>query len=67
MVEFLPLNYIEIFNILKKICDDEKIKYEDEVLKGLARRAGNDARSAVNDLQTLTIEAKELTKKAWRN
>jgi replication factor C large subunit len=63
MVEFLPLNYIEIFNILKKICDDEKIKYEDEVLKGLARRAGNDARSAVNDLQTLTIEAKELTKK----
>ena len=64
MIEFAPLDYLDIFKILEKICDNEKIKYEEEVLKGLARRAGNDARAAINDLQTLTIEAKELTKKS---
>ncbi|MAE42340.1 hypothetical protein CMO93_01100 [Candidatus Woesearchaeota archaeon] len=64
MIEFSPLDYLPIFEILKKICDKEKIMYEENVLKGLARRAGNDARSAINDLQTLTIEAKELTKKS---
>ena len=64
MVEFAPLDYLSIFEILKKICEKEKIKYEEEILKGLARRAGNDARAAINDLEILTIEAKELTKKS---
>ncbi len=62
MVEFDPLDSATIFEILKKICDKEKIKYEDDVLRGLARRAGNDARAAINDLQTLSIEANSLTK-----
>ena len=62
MIEYYPLDYMDIFRILKNICDGEKIKYEEEILKGLARRAGNDARAAINDLETLTIEAKELTK-----
>ena len=64
MIEFTPLDYSNIFKILKKICDDEKIKYDEMILKGLARRAGNDARAAINDLETLTIEAKEFTKKS---
>ena len=64
MIEFAPLDYLSIFEILKKICEQEKIKYEEEILKGLARRAGNDARAAINDLEILTIEAKELTKKS---
>ena len=64
MIEFTPLDYLSIFEILKEICNNEKIKFEEMILKGLARRAGNDARAAINDLQTLTIEAKELTKKS---
>jgi len=64
MIEFPPIDYLSIFNILKNICKNEKIKFEDIVLKGLARRAGNDVRSAINDLQTLTIETNELTKKS---
>jgi replication factor C large subunit len=64
MIEFAPLDYLPIFNILKTICEKEKIKFEEEVLKGLARRAGHDARAALNDLQTLTLETKELTKKS---
>jgi len=64
MIEFVPLEYTAIFEILEKICENEKIKFEEIILKGLARRAGNDARAAINDLETLTIEAKELTKKS---
>lgn len=64
MIEFIPLDYLSIFEILKNICSKEKIKHEEEILKGLARRAGNDARAAVNDLQTLSMEAKELTKES---
>ena len=64
MIEFIPLDYLSIFEILKNICNKEKIKYEEEILKGLARRAGNDARAAINDLQTLSMEAKELTKES---
>ena len=64
LIEFGPLDYLPIFKILKKICDKEEIKYEEGVLKGLARRAGGDARAAINDLQTLTFESKELTKKS---
>jgi len=63
MIEFSPLDYSDVFEILKEICDNEKIKYDELVLKGLARRAGNDARAAINDLETLSIETKELTKK----
>jgi len=62
MIGFEPLDYLEIFKILGKICKNEKIKYEDMILKSLARRAGNDARAAINDLQTLAFETKELTK-----
>ena len=64
LIEFAPLDYLEIFKILGKICKNEKIKYEDMILKSLARRAGNDARAAINDLQTLAFETKELTKKS---
>ena len=52
MIEFIPLDYLSIFEILKKICCKEKIKYEEEILKGLARRADNNERAAVIDLQT---------------
>ena len=62
LIEFQPLDYLSIFKILKKICDKEKINYEDTVLKSLARRSGGDLRSSINDLQLLSIESQELTK-----
>ena len=64
MIEFKALDYLSIFKILKKICDNEKIKFDEEVLKALARRAGGDARAAINDLQNLTQEKKELSKES---
>ncbi|MBI2660235.1 replication factor C large subunit [Candidatus Woesearchaeota archaeon] len=64
MLKFKPLDYMSIFKILKRICDKEKIKYEDEVLKILCRRCGGDVRAAINDLQLLAHEKRELTKES---
>ena len=62
LIEFKQLDYFSIFNILKRICEHEKIKYKEDVLKALSRRAGGDARAAINDLQMLSQQKKELTK-----
>lgn len=64
LIEFKQLDYLSIFKILKRICGNEKIKYDEEVLKALSRRSGGDARAAINDLQALTQEKKELTKES---
>lgn len=53
-IEFGTLSYVTVFNILKKICESEKINYKEDVLKDLARRSGGDARGAINDLQIIT-------------
>jgi len=60
MIEFQTLSYVSIANILKRICENEKIKYDENVLKDLARRAGGDARAAINDLQTICVTKKVL-------
>lgn len=64
LMEFKQLDYIAVFQILKRICDREKIKYEDDILKSLARRSAGDARAAINDLQSLAQEKKELAKES---
>ncbi len=64
LIEFKALDYASVFKILQRICENEKIKYEEDVLKALSRRAGGDARAAINDLQTLTQDKKELTKQS---
>jgi len=64
MIEFKQLDYMSIFKILQRICDSEKIRYEEEALKVLSRRSGGDARAAINDLQNLVHDKKELTKES---
>ena len=62
-IKFEPLDYLSTFNILKKICEKEKIKFEEDALKALSRRAGGDARAAINDLQAIAEEG-NITKNA---
>ena len=64
MIEFVQLDVVSLSSILKKICEHEKIKYNEDVLKSLARRTGGDARAAINDLQTLSNEKNEITKES---
>ena len=58
MIEYVTLDHKNVFLILKKICDEEKVEYTDDVLKTFARRVGSDLRAAINDLQTLTNDKK---------
>ncbi|HLC50269.1 MAG TPA: replication factor C large subunit [Candidatus Nanoarchaeia archaeon] len=64
MIKFEGHDYMSIFAILKNICEKEKIKYDDETLKSLSRRCGGDARAAINDLQNIASEKKELVKES---
>lgn len=62
LIEFKPVDSKAILKILKKICNREGIKYEEEALKGLSIRAGGDVRAAINDLQILATGKNEITK-----
>jgi len=61
LIEFNELDYKDVYGALKRICKKEKIKFDDHALKSLARRSGGDLRAAVNDLQSLAEEGKELS------
>ncbi|MBD3313407.1 replication factor C large subunit [Candidatus Woesearchaeota archaeon] len=62
MVEFSMPDYKDIYSVLKIIADHEGIKYDENDMKSIARRAGGDIRAAVNDLQILTSGKRELLK-----
>ena len=49
-----------IINLLKKICLDEEITIDPKVLSTIANRCKGDIRSAVNDLQTICIDKKQV-------
>ena len=62
LLEYKTRPYEEIYKFLKKVCKQEKIKFDKEALTTLARRSGGDMRAAINDLQSLAYD-KRLTKK----
>jgi len=64
LIEFKQLEHLSIFNIVKRICEHEKIKYDENALKTLSRMSGGDARAAINDLQLLAQDKKELAKES---
>jgi replication factor C large subunit len=53
LIECSPLNHEVILERLEEICKKEKIKYEVDVLKEIARRVGGDMRAALTDLEVL--------------
>jgi len=63
LMEFVPLDYKDVYNILNSICLKENVTYDESVLKSLCRRSGGDVRAAINDLQSLTAKDKILDKK----
>ena len=62
LIEFKPIEPADALIVLKEICKNEKIKYDETTLKSLSRRSGGDLRAAINDLQTLTQGTKDLRK-----
>jgi replication factor C large subunit len=62
LIQFHALEYPTVNNVLKDICREQKIEYDESALKCLSRMVGGDMRAAINDLQSLTSDGK-LTKK----
>jgi replication factor C large subunit len=60
LIEFKPSTYLEIIEVLKKICEKEQIKVTESVLKKIAIRNEGDIRSSINDLQTAATGKTEL-------
>ena len=58
LIDFSTPSYLTVFNVLKKVCRAEKIEFDEESLKTLARRSGGDIRGAINDLQSLVCNNK---------
>ncbi|MEI6849767.1 MAG: replication factor C large subunit [archaeon] len=52
LVEMKSLQTTTIVEILKKVCEKEKIKRDDEFLRKLAIKSQGDIRAALNDLQS---------------
>jgi len=70
MVEFKKLSTTEIFYVLKKVCEKEKLNCEDKALKQLTIESKGDLRSALNDLEALaqkgSVTLKDLESLGYR-
>ena len=49
-----------VFNLLRKICIDEEITVDQKVLQTIADRCKGDIRSAINDLQSICLDKKQV-------
>ncbi|MEF8849102.1 MAG: replication factor C large subunit, partial [Candidatus Thermoplasmatota archaeon] len=59
-IKFYPPYNNQVFSLLKKICNREKINVNNKILQSIADRCGGDIRSAVNDLQSLCLDKKQV-------
>lgn len=55
LVEYNSLSTQDIVDVFKKICENEKVEYDESALTQLARMSGEDLRAGINDLQSLAM------------
>ncbi|HVQ00709.1 MAG TPA: replication factor C large subunit [Candidatus Thermoplasmatota archaeon] len=60
LIQFYEVNPSQNLELLKRICVDEGITADVKALRTIADRSKGDIRSAVNDLQSLAINRKQL-------
>jgi replication factor C large subunit len=60
MVQFTKVYFWDVIKRLEYICQKEGLKCDKEVLRQIAKRSEGDLRSAINDLETLSREKKEI-------
>jgi len=61
LVEFKKISVFDIEKRLKQICEKEKIKYQEEALRQIAKISEGDLRAAINDLEVLAGGKNEIT------
>ncbi|OYT25963.1 MAG: replication protein C [Thermoprotei archaeon ex4572_64] len=62
VIQIKPLSEEHIIQVLRRICNAEGIKCEEEALRLIAKASGGDLRAAINDLQAIAQGKKILTK-----
>ncbi len=60
-IEFRDVSKRSIVPVLRDICRQEGVEYEDEALEQIAKQTSGDLRSAINDLQAVAERAERLT------
>ncbi len=60
LIPFTKVYYWGLINRLNFICQEEGLKCEKGVLRQLSKRSEGDLRSAINDLESLARESKEI-------
>jgi replication factor C large subunit len=61
LVRFSKIPVFDIEKRLKQICENEKIKCDEEVLRQIAKRSEGDLRAAINDLEVVVAGKKEIS------
>ncbi|MEK6964254.1 MAG: replication factor C large subunit [Nanoarchaeota archaeon] len=56
LVQLKPLLMESVLDLLKRVCKEEKVDFDEDALRMLARSCGGDVRAALNDLQSLAQE-----------
>ncbi len=62
VIQIKPLSEEHIIQVLRRVCNAEGIKCEEEALRLIAKASGGDLRAAINDLQAIAQGKKVLTK-----
>src|SRR6056297_2419923 len=60
-IEFRDVSTRSIVPVLRDICRQEGVEFEDEALKKIAEQTSGDLRSAINDLQAVAEQTETLT------
>jgi len=60
MIRFYNPYSNQVFNLLKKICIEEGIIVDQKVLQAISDRCKGDIRSALNDLQSICLDKKQV-------
>lgn len=63
-IQFKPATNAQIVDLLKRLCRSEGIVTDDKTLTAIAARSKGDVRSAVNDLQAISLNRTTLDIKA---
>ncbi|MBI2507889.1 replication factor C large subunit [Candidatus Woesearchaeota archaeon] len=58
LVEFVHVDYLKIFELLKTICERDKVKFDEKKLKNIARKNNGDVRASLLDLRASIVDGK---------
>ena len=62
-IKFSKIQRTSVIKLLRNICQKEEITVSEETLRDLAEHSGGDLRSALNDLQSLSLGKTKITEK----